>query len=47
MTQRVTETRNLYKRFGAVTALDNVDLVVERDEFQAGGVRFPAPARRR
>ena len=35
MTQRVIETRNLYKRFGAVTALDNVDLVVERGEFVA------------
>ncbi len=35
MTQRVIETRQLYKRFGAVTALDNVDLVVERGEFVA------------
>jgi putative ABC transport system ATP-binding protein len=35
MTQRVIETRNLYKRFGAVTALDNVDLVVARGEFVA------------
>ena len=35
MTQQVIETRNLYKRFGAVTALDNVDLVVERGEFVA------------
>ena len=35
MMQRVIETRNLSKRFGAVTALDDVSLVVERGEFVA------------
>lgn len=35
ISQRVIETRNLSKRFGAVTALDNVNLVVERGEFVA------------
>ena len=35
MTQQVIETRNLCKRFGEVTALDAVNLVVERGEFVA------------
>lgn len=33
--QRVIETRHLCKRFGAVTALDDVSLSVERGEFVA------------
>jgi putative ABC transport system ATP-binding protein len=33
--QRVIETRHLSKRFGAVTALDDVNLAVERGEFVA------------
>ena len=35
ISQRVIETRNLSKRFGAVTALNNVSLVIERGEFVA------------